>query len=152
MGDPTGHLQLRLRLFLGFLGRHRAPLRRCRAGGKRCGSGCGEFRQRYRPAGAAGGFTAGLIASGGDLKAAAIGGLTGAAFGFVAGAKVFGGALSGQSRIRRAVLVEPNLLGIAYIWRVNLPSSDVKSSSLTRPRGRSKIDGTSSRGPSKSCR
>ena len=52
-------------------------------------------------AGAAGGFTTGLIASGGDLKAAAIGGLTGAAFGFVAGAKVFGGALSGQSRIRQ---------------------------------------------------
>ena len=38
-----------------------------------------------------GGFGAGLIASGGDLKAAVIGGVTGGAFGFVEGSELFGG-------------------------------------------------------------
>ena len=46
--------------------------------------------------GAIGGFGAGFIASGGDLKAAFIGGLTGAAFGYIGGSSAFGGSLSPQ--------------------------------------------------------
>lgn len=41
-------------------------------------------------AGAAGGFAGGLVSSGGDLKSAFIGGITGAMFGFVGASKFFG--------------------------------------------------------------
>ena len=54
--------------------------------------------------GAIGGFGAGLIASGGDLKAAFIGGLTGAAFGYIGGSSTFGGEFSGQRLLAHGVV------------------------------------------------
>ena len=42
-------------------------------------------------AGVVGGFGSGLIASGGDLKSAVVGGLSGGAFSFVGGSEIFGG-------------------------------------------------------------
>lgn len=52
-------------------------------------------------AGAIGGFVGGFVASGGNLKAALIGGVTGAAFGFIGGSEIFG--VRGGFTVERAV-------------------------------------------------
>jgi RHS repeat-associated protein len=52
-------------------------------------------------AGAAGGFAGGFVGSGGDLKAALIGGITGAAAGYIGGSSVFG--KEGLTTARRVI-------------------------------------------------
>jgi hypothetical protein len=62
-------------------------------------------------AGAAGGFAGGFVGSGGDLKAAVIGGLTGAAAGFIGASTQFGPIVDGQALITTERVIAHGVVG-----------------------------------------
>ena len=62
-------------------------------------------------AGAAGGFAGGFVGSGGDLKAAVIGGLTGAAAGFIGASTQFGPIVDGQALITPERVIAHGVVG-----------------------------------------